>query len=115
MTVSQPVLDLACRVETFVRGTIVPYERDPRCGEHGPNDTLIDEMRNKARAAGLMTPHIRADGSHLTQRETAAVLRASGLSMLGPVALNTMAPTRAICICLVRSQRLNNRRISLHL
>ena len=92
MTVSQTVLDLACRVETFVRGTIVPFERDPRCGGHGPNDDLIDEMRNKARAAGLMTPHIRADGSHLTQRETAAVLRASGLSMLGPVALNTMAP-----------------------
>ncbi len=38
-----------------------------------------------------MTPHILAEG-HLTQRETALVLRASGLSMLGPVALNTAAP-----------------------
>ena len=92
MTLSEEAIDLACRVETFVREKIVPYERDPRCGAHGPNNDLIDEMREKARAEGLMTPHIRPDGSHLTQRETAAVLRASGLSMLGPVALNTMAP-----------------------
>ncbi len=39
-----------------------------------------------------MTPHILADGSHLTQLETAAVLKRSGLSPLGPVAVNTMAP-----------------------
>ena len=41
MTVSQTVLDLACRVETFVRGTIVPFERDPRCGGHGPNEEVL--------------------------------------------------------------------------
>jgi acyl-CoA dehydrogenase len=40
----------------------------------------------------VLTPHILADGSHLTQRETAVVLKASGLSPLGPVAVNTMAP-----------------------
>src|SRR3546814_3115282 len=39
-----------------------------------------------------MTPHIVADGSHLSQRETAIVLKKSGLSPLGPVAVNTMAP-----------------------
>jgi len=39
-----------------------------------------------------MTPHILPDGSHLTQLETAAVLKDSGLSPLGPVAVNTMAP-----------------------
>ncbi len=92
MTLSAEVTQLAQRVEMFVRETIVPYERDPRCGAHGPAGDLVAEMRTKARAAGLMTPHIRPDGSHLTQRETAAILRASGLSMLGPVALGTMAP-----------------------
>ena len=92
MNLSAEAIDLASRVESFVRQKIVPYERDLRCTAHGPTNDLIDEMRVKARAAGLMTPHIRSDGSHLTQRETAAVLRASGLSMLGPVALNTMAP-----------------------
>ena len=80
------------RVEAFVRDTVIPYERDARCGPHGPSDDLMREMRTKARAAGVLTPHILPDGSHLTQRETAVVLRASGLSPLGPVAVNTMAP-----------------------
>jgi acyl-CoA dehydrogenase len=39
-----------------------------------------------------MTPHIPGGTGHLTQRETAAVLIRSGLSPLGPVALNTAAP-----------------------
>ncbi len=71
MTLSAEAIDLARRVEAFVRETIVPYERDPRCGGQGPTDDLVEEMRAKARAAGLMTPHIRPDGSHLTRRETA--------------------------------------------
>lgn len=83
---------LAARVEAFVREEIIPYEQDPRQGPHGPHADLVEEMRMKARAANLMTPHILADGSHLTQRETAIVLKASGLSPLGPVAVNTMAP-----------------------
>jgi acyl-CoA dehydrogenase len=83
---------MADRVEAFVRDVIAPYERDARAGGHGPSVDLVTEMRAKARDAGVMTPHILADGSHLTQRETAAVLQRSGLSPLGPVAVNTMAP-----------------------
>ena len=83
---------IAARVEEFVRGVVVPYERDPRCTAHGPAEELVQELREKARAAGVMTPHILADGSHLTQRETALVLRKTGLSPLGPVACNTGAP-----------------------
>jgi acyl-CoA dehydrogenase len=84
--------EIADRVAAFVRDQIVPFERDPRCGAHGPSDDLVAELRGLARAAGLMTPHIRPDGSHLSHRATALVLRASGWSMLGPVALNVMAP-----------------------
>ncbi len=84
--------EIAARVEAFVRDVVVPYERDPRCGDHGPTDELVAELRDKARAAGVLTPHILPDGSHLSQRETATVLKASGLSPLGPVAVNTMAP-----------------------
>ena len=83
---------IAARVEAFVRETIVPYERDPRRGAHGPADPLVQEMRDKARAAGLLTPHIFADGSHLSHAGTALVLRAAGLSPLGPLAVNVMAP-----------------------
>jgi acyl-CoA dehydrogenase len=84
--------EIAARVEAFVRDVVVPYEKDPRRDEHGPTDALVAELREKARAAGVLTPHILPDGSHLSQRETATVLKASGLSPLGPVAVNTAAP-----------------------
>jgi acyl-CoA dehydrogenase len=84
--------DLAARVEAFVRKQIVPYERDPRCGAHGPTEELVAELRHRARASGLLTPHILPDGSHITHRETARVLRAAGLSPLGPIAVNVAAP-----------------------
>ncbi|MEG3176527.1 acyl-CoA dehydrogenase family protein [Sphingomonas sp. RB3P16] len=84
---------ITARVEAFVRDRIIPFESDPRRDHHGaPTDALVDEMRAHARAAGVLTPHILPDGSHLTQRETARVLIASGLSPLGPLACNTMAP-----------------------
>lgn len=82
----------AAEVEAFVRAVVIPHENDPRCGPHGPSEDLISELRSKARAGKVLTPHILADGSHLSQRDTALVLRASGLSPLGPVAVNTMAP-----------------------
>jgi acyl-CoA dehydrogenase len=84
--------EIAARVEAFVRDVVVPYETDPRRDDHGPTDALVAELREKARAAGVLTPHILPDGSHLSQRETATVLKASGLSPLGPVAVNTAAP-----------------------
>ncbi|MFM0500216.1 acyl-CoA dehydrogenase family protein [Paraburkholderia caffeinilytica] len=84
--------EIAARVEAFVRNVVVPYERDPRRDAHGPTDELVAELRAKAREAGVLTPHILPDGSHLTQLETAAVLKRAGLSPLGPVAVNVAAP-----------------------
>jgi len=83
---------IAAKVEAFVRDIVVPYEKDRRRTSHGPTDELIDELKAKARAAGVLTPHVLADGSHLSQRETALVLKKSGLSILGPLAVNTAAP-----------------------
>ncbi|QGN54483.1 acyl-CoA dehydrogenase family protein [Novosphingobium sp. Gsoil 351] len=84
---------IAANVEAFVREVVVPFETDPRRDHHGaPTDELADELKEKARAAGVLTPHILPDGRHLSQRETAVVLEKSGLSPLGPVALNTAAP-----------------------
>ena len=54
---------IAAKVEAFVRDIVAPYERDPRCGAHGPSDDLVAELRAKARAAGVLTPHILADGT----------------------------------------------------
>ena len=91
--ISPATKDIADRVEAFVRSVIIPYEQDPRArGHHGPLDELVHEMRDKARAAGVLTPHILPDGGHLTQRETAVVLIRSGLSPLGPLAVNVAAP-----------------------
>ena len=85
---------IAERVERFVRDVVIPYEKDRRIEVHGhgPSEELVAELRVKARAAGVLTPHILKGGEHLTQRETATVLIRSGLSPLGPVACNTMAP-----------------------
>ncbi len=85
---------LAERVSAFVRETIIPHERDPRIGEHGPEDALIRELRAHARAAGLLGCHLsEALGGHgLTHAETAIVFHAAGYSMLGPPALNCAAP-----------------------
>jgi acyl-CoA dehydrogenase len=90
--VSERARAIAARVEAFVRDVIVPYERDARLGPHGPSEDLVHEMRDKARKAGVLTPHILAGGDHLTQVETAYVLIRSGLSPLGPTAVNTAAP-----------------------
>jgi acyl-CoA dehydrogenase len=84
--------ELADRVEAFVRDRVVPYERDARWGAHGPSAELLKELRDRARAANILTPHLLPDGTHLSHRETVPVLRAAGLSPLGPAALNVAAP-----------------------
>lgn len=84
--------EIAERVERFVRETVVAYEKDDRLGPHGPEESLVRELKELARQAGVLTPHILPDGSHLNQRETAKVLIRTGLSPLGPIACNTAAP-----------------------
>ena len=85
MTISTEALEMAARVEAFVREQIFPYEQDPRRDHHGaPTDALVMEMRELARAAGVLTPHIRPDGSHFNQRETAVILIKSGRTDTGP-------------------------------
>jgi acyl-CoA dehydrogenase len=93
VTVSERTTEIANRVEAFVRDVVIPYEQDPRRDHHGaPTDELVTELKERARAAGVLSPHILPGGDHLTQRETAVVLIRSGLSPLGPLACNTNAP-----------------------
>jgi acyl-CoA dehydrogenase len=93
MSLSQRALDIGAAVEKFVRDVVIPYEKDRRRDHHGaPMDEMVFELKDLAREAGVLSPHILADGSHLTQLETAYVLQKSGLSPLGPLACNTMAP-----------------------
>ena len=90
--ISAEAREIADKVGSFVRNKIFAFEKDERCEDHGPTDQLVQEMRVLAKEAGVLTPHIRDDGSHLTHLETALVLRKSGLSPLGPLAVNTFAP-----------------------
>jgi len=87
-------LDLEARTAAFIRDVVIPYERDPRCTTHGPSDELVRELHDHARAAGLLAPQVGEEwgGQGLCHREIATVLRASGYSMLGPIAMNCMAP-----------------------
>lgn len=57
-----------------------------------PTDDLVSELREKARAAGVLSPHVLDDGEHLSERGTATVLIHSGSSPLGPLACDTAAP-----------------------
>ena len=83
---------IAERMEAFVRGTVIPYEGRVGHADHGPSEELVGELRRLARTAGLLTPHVLPDGEHLSHREMVPVLRAAGLSPLGPVAVNVAAP-----------------------
>ncbi len=86
--------DLARRVDAFLHEHVVPFEQDPRIDKHGPSDALRVELQRKAAAEGLLAPHVGVEyGGHgLDHREIAIVFRAAGYSLLGPIALNLMAP-----------------------
>ncbi|MGH8014485.1 MAG: acyl-CoA dehydrogenase family protein [Candidatus Binataceae bacterium] len=88
------LLALSHKVENFIAEQIVPLERDPRQGPHGPDESLRREMVDKARAAGLLSPHGPKEfgGLGLDHRSMAVVFEAAGWSPLGPLALNIQAP-----------------------
>lgn len=84
--------ELVTRIEAFIKDVVIPFEQDPRNGGHGPPESLVRELRERARAAGLLTPQYLRDGVMLSHRDTAHLFRAAGYSPLGPLALNIMAP-----------------------
>ena len=82
-------LDLEQRTREFIRDVVIPCETDPRFHGEIP-DELIQDLRRKARDAGLLAPQVGPEwGGHgLDHRETATVFRAAGYSLLGPLAMN---------------------------
>ena len=84
--------EIAGRVTDFIRDQIIPLEGDARIHAHGPTNAFVAELREMARAAGVLTPHVLPGGAHLSHRETAIVLQAAGYSPLGMVAVNVAAP-----------------------
>lgn len=85
---------LAEEVRSFVVETIIPYEKDPRWGAHGPSDELRRSLNEEARKAGLLSVHVEPEygGRGLSHVENALVFAAAGYSPLGPVAIHCNAP-----------------------
>src|SRR6202158_5393418 len=82
------------KVAAFINDEIVPLERDPRQGPHGPAEELRLEIAQLAREAEMLSPHGAREwgGLGLEHRGMAVVFEAAGWSPLGPLALNIQAP-----------------------
>jgi len=87
-------VELRERVAAFIRDEVIPRESDPRQDAHGPSDALRLELVDRARAAGMLSPHAPKawGGLGLDHRGMAVVFEAAGYSLLGPLALNIQAP-----------------------
>jgi acyl-CoA dehydrogenase len=91
----QPELvELRERTRQFIAEQVIPFEGDARIGTHGPSEALRDELLDKARKAGLLTPHaaVELGGLGLSHTAKAIVFEEAGYSSLGPVAMNIHAP-----------------------
>ena len=89
-----PVRELRDRTRRFIAEQVIPLENDPRQGAHGPSEALRRELVERARAAGLLTPHASEEmgGLGLSHIAKAVVFEEAGYSRLGPTAMNIHAP-----------------------
>ncbi|MEO0318802.1 MAG: hypothetical protein RL404_2479, partial [Pseudomonadota bacterium] len=78
----------------FIAEQVIPLENDPRQDSHGPHPELRQELVERARRAGLLTPHASKEfgGMGLTHVQKAVVFEEAGYSWLGPTAMNIHAP-----------------------
>ncbi|WP_224006295.1 acyl-CoA dehydrogenase family protein [Cupriavidus pinatubonensis] len=86
--------ELQARVRDFIAHEIIPMEADPRQGPHGPELALREDLIERARRAGLLSPHASAEygGMGLSHAGRAIAFEEAGYSLLGPVAMNVFAP-----------------------
>ena len=91
-SLSPELADLQTRVRDFVRREVIPLENDPRQDVHGPTAALIEELRRRARRAGLFALHAPMEygGIALSHVGRAVVYEAAGYSLFGPIALHCM-------------------------
>ncbi len=82
------------RTRQFIAEQVIPLENDPRQDSHGPHPQLRQELIERARKAGLLTPHASKEfgGLGLTHVQKAVVFEEAGYSWLGPTAMNIHAP-----------------------
>jgi acyl-CoA dehydrogenase len=88
------VCELRDRTRRFITEQVIPLENDERQSAHGPSRALREELVERARTAGLLTPHASRElgGLGLSHVAKAAVFEEAGYSWLGPTAMNIHAP-----------------------
>jgi acyl-CoA dehydrogenase len=91
---STELQELQARTRRFISEKVIPLEGDARQSSHGPDKALRQELVERARAEGLLTPHASQDmgGLGLSHIAKAVVFEEAGYSWLGPTALNIHAP-----------------------
>jgi acyl-CoA dehydrogenase len=74
--------DLRLRDEAlqFVKTEIIPFEKDPRYSDHGPDESLRVELNERARRAHWLAPQVSPEfgGRGLSHIQRALVFEASG-------------------------------------
>ncbi len=90
----EDLVRLSDRIDLFIRDQVMPLEMDPRQGPHGPEEVLRLELVDRAREAGLLSPHGPAEwgGLGLDHVGMAVAFDRAGYSPLGALALNIQAP-----------------------
>lgn len=93
-SLDQELLELRQRTREFIAEQVIPLEFDTRQTPHGPSEELRNELVERARQAGLLTPHASRElgGLGLSHCAKAIVFEEAGYSPLGPIALNIHAP-----------------------
>ncbi|KFG93511.1 acyl-CoA dehydrogenase [Burkholderia paludis] len=95
---SPELVSLQDRTRQFIAEQVIPLEAEAASevasGAHGPSETLRRELIQRARVAGLLTPHasVETGGLGLSHVAKAVVFEEAGYSWLGPTALNIHAP-----------------------
>ncbi|MFM0245609.1 acyl-CoA dehydrogenase family protein [Paraburkholderia sediminicola] len=91
---SPDLIALRDRTRQFITEQVIPLENDVRQDSHGPSEALRRELIERARRAGLLTPHapVAMGGLGLSHVAKAVVFEEAGYSWLGPTALNIHAP-----------------------
>jgi acyl-CoA dehydrogenase len=91
---STELQELQARTRRFIAEKVIPLEGDARQSSHGPDEALRQELVERARAEGLLTPHASKEmgGLGLSHIAKAVMFEEAGYSWLGPTALNIHAP-----------------------
>nr|WP_314860858.1 acyl-CoA dehydrogenase family protein [uncultured Undibacterium sp.] len=96
---SDTAADLIARMQTFMQEHIVPAEKTYAAQLRGGSDwtqwqqpPIMEELKAKARAAGLWNLFLPEDGARLSNVDYAPLAEITGRSMIAPEVFNCNAP-----------------------